>query len=108
LIKTLKPEGENVRPMGVAVAPDAKRVYVTTGHGGTLLAIDTLSNEVVGRVSVGKRPWGVAVTPDSKTVYTANGPSDDVSVVDAETLKEKERIKVGTKPWGLVLVPARE
>jgi YVTN family beta-propeller protein len=34
VIKTLKPEGENVRPMGIAVAPDAKRVYVTTGHGG--------------------------------------------------------------------------
>lgn len=108
IIKTVKPEGENVRPMGVVVAPDGKRVYVTTGHGGTVLAIDTSKNEVVGKAEVGKRPWGIVVTPDGKTVYTANGPSDDVSVVDAETMKERERIKVGKKPWGLVLLPAEE
>jgi YVTN family beta-propeller protein len=108
VIKTLKPEGENVRPMGVAAAPDGTRIYVTTGHGGTVLAIDTKKNEVVAKTEVGKRPWGVVVTPDGKTVYTANGPSDDVSVVDADTMKEKERIKVGRKPWGLVLLPAPE
>jgi len=108
VVKTLKPEGENVRPMGVAASPDGKRVYVTTGHGGSLVVIDTSNDEVVGTVAVGKRPWGVIVSGDGKTVYTANGPSDDVSVVDAATLKETSRIKVGKKPWGLVLVPREE
>ena len=72
------------KPMGVVVSPDAKRVYVANGRGGTVSVIDAATNAVVSTIPVGQRPWGIALTPDGKKLYTANGPSNDVSVVDTE------------------------
>jgi YVTN family beta-propeller protein len=94
--------------MGVRVSPDAKRVYVATGRGGTVVVIDPATNKVVGSVQVGQRPWGIALTPDGRKLYTANGPSNDVSVVDTEKLQVIKRIPVGKIPWGVAIgsVPA--
>ena len=88
--------------MGIVVAPDDKHAYVTTGHGGTVIVIDTDKDEVTGSIPVGKRPWGIGIAPDGKTLYTANGFSDDVSIVDVAARAETGRIHVGSKPWGLV------
>ncbi|PYV92399.1 MAG: hypothetical protein DMG05_04760, partial [Acidobacteria bacterium] len=85
-------------------APDGKKLYVTTGHGGKVFVIDTATNQLETSFEVGKRPWGIAITPDGKKIYTANGPSDDVSVVDVATQKVVTRIKVGTRPWGVAIV----
>ena len=78
---------DTLRPMGVVAAPDGATVYVTTGRGGTLEAIDAATNKVRASVPVGERPWGLAVAADGKTIYTANGPSNDVSFVDAATMQ---------------------
>ena len=86
VITTIKPTGESVRPMGIVVSPDGQRVFVSTGRGGTVLAIDAAKNTVAGSVKVGDRPWGIGLSPDGKLLYTANGPSNDVSIVDVETL----------------------
>src|SRR5688572_5193342 len=43
--KTLKITGEMARPMGVVASADGRRVYVTTGRGQMLLAIDTAKDE---------------------------------------------------------------
>ena len=88
--------------MGV-VRTDGNRVYMTTGRGGTLLALDTATNEVGGSVKVGARPWGVGISPDGKRLYTANGPSGDVSVVDADTMTVVKTIKAGEGPWGVAI-----
>lgn len=104
LLRTIRLEGEGVKPMGIAVAPDGKRIYVTTGRFKKVFAIDTTNDQVVGSVEVGTRPWGIAITPDGKTLYTANGPSNDVSVVDAATLQVITRIKAGERPWGVTIL----
>jgi len=105
VLKTLTmPTGS--KPMGVAVSPDGSRVYVSTGRGGTVQAIDTGTNEIVGAVEVGKRPWGIALTADGRKLFTANGPSNDVAVVDTQTLKVIARIPVGEVPWGVAVAPA--
>ena len=101
--KTLKLTGELVRPMGLTASPDGTRVYVTTGRGQMLLAIDTVKNEVVGSVKVGARPWGVEISPDGKRLYTANGPSGDVSVVDAATMTVIATVQAGRSPWGVAV-----
>ena len=105
MIHTIKLTGDTVRPMGIAVAPDGKKIYVTTGRGRNVVVIDTSSYEVVGSVEVGIRPWGIAITPDGKTLYTANGPSNDVSVVDVATQKVVAKIPVGERPWGVAILP---
>jgi YVTN family beta-propeller protein len=105
VIETLKLTGENVRPMGAVVSPDGRRLYVSTGRGRTIVAIDTKTNKPVGSVEVGPRPWGLALSPDGTRLYTANGPSNDVSVVDTSNLSVLTRVPAGQSPWGVAVVP---
>jgi YVTN family beta-propeller protein len=107
--RTLKPVktidlGEGMRPMGTAVSPDGKFLYVTTGRSKMLLIVDTGTNTVVGSLEAGVRPWGLALSPDGKTVYTANGPSNEVAVIDIENRRVTRTIAVGQGPWGAAFV----
>ena len=92
------------RPMGSALAPDGRHIFVSNGRGESVAVIDVATETVVRMINdVGARPWGIGVSPDGRNIYTANGPSDDVSVVDVETGRVDRRIKVGGRPWGLVV-----
>ena len=103
VVKTIAlPKGS--RPMRVRVAPDGRRIYASTGRGGTVAVIDATSFELLDNIAVGKRPWGIALSPDGKYLFSANGPSNDVSVVDLATNKEIARVKAGDSPWGVATV----
>jgi YVTN family beta-propeller protein len=102
-IKKIKlPAG--LRPMCVIMSPDGKKLYVSTGRGGTVAVIDTKSHELLNNIKVGARPFGIRISPDGNYLYSANGPSDDVSVVDLATEKELTRIPAGKSPWGVAIV----
>ena len=92
------------RPMTVKVSPDGKKIYASTGRGGTVCVLDANTCEVLNTIKVGTRPWGIALSPDGKFLFSANGPSDDVSVVDLATEKEIARVKSPGSPWGIVAV----
>ena len=79
---------------------------MTTGRGGTVIAIDTRTYRPVGSVAVGARPWGIAISPDGSRLFTANGPSNDVSVIDTATLTVVQKIPAGDRPWGVITAPA--
>ncbi len=96
--------GEGMRPMGTAMSPDGKQLYVSTGRSRMVLIVDTVTETVVGQIEAGQRPWGIAVSADGKTVYTANGPSNDVSVIDVATRAVTKKIPAGDGPWGVVVV----
>ncbi|MEU7025830.1 hypothetical protein AB0A60_03970 [Streptomyces sp. NPDC046275] len=86
--------------MGIALAPDGRRVYVgvnVPGGNGTLEVIDTASLKVVDRVSVGRRPFDVDVSRDGSEVYATNHDSFDVTVVRTGDLTTR-RIEVA--PYG--------
>ncbi|TAK93238.1 MAG: hypothetical protein EPO07_18400, partial [Verrucomicrobia bacterium] len=93
------------RPMCVKVAPDGKKIYVSTGRGGTVCVFDVKALGLRGAIKVGARPWGIAISPDGKFLFAANGLSDDVSVVDLATEQEVARVKSAGGPWGVVIVP---
>jgi len=96
--------------MGIAVAPDGKRAYVTTGRAGGVAVIDLTapldSPAVIAATlhGVGKRPWGVAIAPDG-VVVTANGPSNDISLIDPIRAQVIARIPAGRSPWGVAIAP---
>ncbi len=92
------------RPMTVKVSADGKKIYASTGRGGSVCVVDAGSYELLDTIAVGKRPWGLALSPDGKHLFTANGPSDDVSVVDLTTAKEIARVKSPGSPWGIAVV----
>ena len=93
--------------MGSAIAPDGKKLYLSTGRGGTVLVIDTEKEAVSAIIKVGARPWGIALSPDASQLYVANGPSNDMSVVDLKSEKEINRIQCGEGPWGVEIVPVK-
>jgi YVTN family beta-propeller protein len=102
---------KEARPMAVVLDSRRKRIYLSTGRGGTVAAIDLIGAapnlKLVSEVPVGTRPWGIALSQDGQRLYTANGPSDDVSVVDTSTLRVLKKIPVGRSPWGVILAPDR-
>ena len=93
------------KPVGVAVSPDGRSVYLVTGHANALVALDAATLREKGRVPIGRRPWGIALSPDGTLAYTANGLSDDLSVVSLATMKVVQTVRTGTRPWGVVVVP---
>ncbi|HYE26656.1 MAG TPA: hypothetical protein VEA61_00240 [Allosphingosinicella sp.] len=101
---TTRIEGENIRPMGIAMTPDGSHLFVTTGRGRELVRLDTATLRVTGRVAVGQRPWGVALSSDGRYAFTANGPSNDVTMVDTRTMQIVARFPVGERPWGVTVV----
>ena len=97
-------EAGEVKPMGLALSPDASKLYVTTGRGHKVFVVDTATNKPTGSFEVGQRPWGLALSPDGKTLFTANGPSNDISVVDLATQTVTKKIKATGGPWGVLVV----
>lgn len=96
---------ENARPMGLVLSPDEKTLFVATGRGKGVAAIDVATLQVTRTFDgVGARPWGIAISADGKQLYTANGASNDVSVIDVATGQIIRRIAVGKSPWGVLFV----
>jgi YVTN family beta-propeller protein len=102
------PRGEAtapIKPKGIAIAPDGKTVYVSTGRGNSVAVIDAATETLKTLIPVGQRPWGIALSTDGQKLYTANGLSNDVSVIDVTTNKVVQTIKAGAGPWGVAIVP---
>ncbi|MBM0106122.1 beta-propeller fold lactonase family protein [Steroidobacter sp. S1-65] len=101
---------EAAKPMAVVLDDARKRLYLSTGRGGTVAVVDTKqapkTYRLIKEIEVGARPWGIALTVDGRFLYTANGPSNDVTVVDTTALSVVKRIPVGKTPWGVVIGPA--
>lgn len=98
--------GKQYKVMGMAITKDGSTLYVTSGRGKTLFALDLKTYAVRDTWPLtGTRSWGVALSPDEKLLFTANGPSDNVTVVSTDTGKIVADIKAGTLPWGVTVVP---
>jgi YVTN family beta-propeller protein len=105
VIRTVRvPQGNgSVKPMGVVVSGDGRRVYVATGRGNSVVVFDAESFEILANIPTGQRVWGLAVTPDGQKVYAANSLSNDVSVIDTATNRVVKTVKVGDGPWGIAI-----
>jgi PQQ-dependent catabolism-associated beta-propeller protein len=98
---------KEARPMGVVFDAAHKRIYVSTGRGGTIAVVqqDGAGEKLVKEIPVGARPWGIALSHDGRRLYSANGSSDDVTIVDTSSLSVLKKIPVGKAPWGIVVSP---
>jgi YVTN family beta-propeller protein len=96
---------KEARPMGVVLDAAHGRLYLSTGHGGSV-AVIALPNATLEReIPVGGRPWGIALSPDGERLCTANGPAGDVAIIDTNTLTVLGKVKAGHGPWGVVVGP---
>lgn len=93
---------DGVVPMRTAVPPAGTPLYVSTGRGHGILAIDPSSGRVTARSESGTRPGDLAMRPDGRELYVANGTSNDVSVFTLPALTLRKKIHTGGRPWGVV------
>ncbi len=98
---------KEARPMGVVFDAMRKRIYVSTGRGGTIAVVqqEGETGKLLEEIPVGARPWGIALSHDGRRLYTANGSSNDVTVVDTSSLSVLKKVPVGKGPWTVVLSP---
>ena len=102
--RTIQIEAKSARLMDAVVAPDGCCLYLSTGRGRTVMALDTRNGKALGSATVGARPWGLALSPDGKRIYAANGPSNDVSVINTGSFQVIATIPAGKGPWGVAVV----
>lgn len=91
-------------PVGVAITPDGKNVYVANRGSNSVSVINTTTNTVTATVDVGREPYGVAVSSDGR-VYVTNQNSSDVSVINTTTDKVTTTVNVGVNPHGVAVTP---
>ena len=103
-------------PLGVAITPDDKEVYVTNFgqdstlvpggvEGNTVSVIRTRSNKVVATVQVGNLPAGVAISTDGQRAYVACRGNDEVWVLDTATHSVVAIVPVQSDPANVAFTP---
>ncbi len=69
-------------PRHLALSPDERTLYISCFSASELAAMDTTTEHIDHRVSVGTWPKAVDVSSDGRYVFTANYGGSSVSVVD--------------------------
>ena len=81
-------------------------MYVTNFDDSTVSVINTNTNDVIARISVGKGPSGIAFD-QQKRMYVSNFGNDTVSISNTNTNNlVSSPIKVGEKPIGITYIPS--
>jgi DNA-binding beta-propeller fold protein YncE len=110
------------RPGGLAISPDGRRLYVSTGGiwnftGEGVTVIDTATGKTIGKPfdlgidvasqSVPVIGWsGITVSPEGGWVYVTNGWSNAVLVIGTVKHRVSTRpIKVGAHALGIAASP---
>ncbi|HTR37968.1 MAG TPA: hypothetical protein VMH80_18795 [Bryobacteraceae bacterium] len=92
-------------PSALAVTPDGRKVYVTTGSGGTVEVISTATNTEVASMNVYAGMSGIVLSRDGSTAYAAVD-SGDVVVIDTASDKIVKTIQLETSTGGVVVTPS--
>jgi YVTN family beta-propeller protein len=71
-------------PHAAPIALLGGHVFVANTPSGTVDVLDTKTQTIIKRVTVGIDPVSIAARPDGKEVWVANHVSDSVSVIDTD------------------------
>lgn len=100
------------QPASVPVPGDPFRVrrgtgsiVYLTGNADSVFAINTVSQQIVGRVAVGLDPNGIAVSADGSRLYVTNLNSGDLSEINTGTMTVVRTIPLGGVPQDVVVSP---
>ena len=82
---------QGLAPHAIVYDPGTGRMLVANKDGGTISAVDTATDAVVGYVAVGEEPHCLSLGPDGH-VYAAVKEGGSVTVIDPATLEVALRI----------------
>ena len=82
---------QGLAPHAIAFEPGTGRMFVANKDGGTISAIDTETDTVVGYVAVGEEPHCLTLGPDGR-IYVTEKQGSTVMVIDPRTLAVTLRI----------------
>ena len=82
---------QGLAPHAIAFEPKTARMFVANKDGGTISAIDTKTDTVVGYVAVGEEPHCLSLGPDGR-IYATVKQGGAVTVIDPWTLEVTLRI----------------
>ena len=91
--------GDN--PIGVAVGPRGRGVYVTNNAGGTVSIVDPVAGTVTDTITVGTNPTGVEADHETRRVFVANTGSASVSVIERNGSVRTIDLPAGSTPEGI-------
>jgi YVTN family beta-propeller protein len=90
-------------PFNMAVSKKGDILYVVAQDAGTLLVVDTKSQEVLNKIKVGNKPHSVVIDDEGENAYVSNQWSDYISVIDLGTSKVIDSLNTGNGPAGLAI-----
>jgi YVTN family beta-propeller protein len=93
-------------PVGIAVNPNTKKVYVANEYSNTVSVIDTETDKVQATIHVGSFPYGIDTNPLNNRVYVTNRGSNTVSVIDGSIDTKLLDLPVGKSPVGIAVNPS--
>ncbi|WP_445185144.1 protein kinase domain-containing protein [Pseudonocardia sp. Cha107L01] len=102
-VVTTIPVGQGTQLL--AISPNRRQIYTSTGNSGLVSVIDTVSNTVVATIPVGQQPFLAAFSPDSRRAYITNNASNSVTVIDTASNAVTATIPVGQGPDFVALSP---
>lgn len=100
---TAKP-GDYHSPLGLALSPDTKTLYVADQTANALVFVDTTKGAVAATMGV-TDPRAVVLSPDGKTAYVTSGNDDRVHRIDLARKRVVASAPTGRCPVGLALAP---
>jgi YVTN family beta-propeller protein len=81
-------------PDGLAITPDGKKLYVSSGDTGTVRVIATDDDSVVASIEVGAKPAGLALTPDGRRLVASVGGAGQAVIIDTSSDAVLKRVSV--------------
>lgn len=83
---------------GLGFSPDHKTLVVVSVATNSVTFVNTATNEVKGKVYIGRAPHEAFFTRDGKEVWAAVRGESHISVIDPVTFTEKRKIAVADGP----------
>ena len=88
-------------PFGIAYNPANHNIYVTKSATNQVSVISTITNGIVGNITVGARPFDIVFNPINHDMYVTNQGSNTVSVIDPARNSVIRTIPAGSQPTGI-------
>ena len=94
-------------PTGIIVTPDTGKAYITNSGTNTVSVIDTVSNRLLGSITVGLFPNSLAFDPINKKIYVSNTGNNTISVIDTtiDDLNKTKEIEVDSISYDIAVNP---